>query len=68
MYIRKGHTIVENGLVFTFLGDKIQVDGQVTRNVVGYISTLNQVGLPAVGTEQDMQELISWWLFENGGL
>lgn len=67
-YISKGHTIVQNDLTFVFKHRYIEVYGGEHRNLIGTIPVMDNNGLPLVGTEQDMQEAIAWYLFDNNAL
>lgn len=67
-YISKGHTIVQDDLTFIFKHRYIEVYGHPNLNLVGTIPVMDINGLPLVGTEQDMQEAIAWYLFDNNAL
>lgn len=65
-YIRKGHTIVHADLTFVFKHRYIEVYADA--KLLATIPVMDSNGLPNIGTEQDMQEAIDWFLFDNNAL
>jgi len=68
VYISKGHTIVQNGLTFVFKHRYIEVYGGEHLNLIGTIPVMDENGLPRIGTVQDMEEAIAWYLFDHNAL